>query len=124
MSILRNTIEERLPFISIMVYGSEEYVGIIINQDKHVTSFYDFKSISSTTDLAEMLAFGDQWWWESNRLFPITTFFKGQIEKFDYAIKTFNSKDVSVVLGPITNLQSLSSKRIKRKTIQLNHKSN
>ena len=42
---LRDNIEQNLPFISVLNYGDEEYVGIIINQDQHVTSFYDLNAI-------------------------------------------------------------------------------
>ena len=34
-------------------------------------------------------------------------------------IKTFNSKDIEIVFGPIVNLSELAEKRIKRKSIQL-----
>jgi hypothetical protein len=37
----------------------------------------------------------------------------------DIKIKTFNSKDVSVVFGPTVNLSDIAEKRVKRKSIQL-----
>jgi len=34
-------------------------------------------------------------------------------------IKTFNSKDVTLMFGPSVNLSEIAEKRIKRKSIQL-----
>jgi len=42
---LRDTTKEQLPFISVLNYGEQEYVGIIINQDQFVTTFYDIDAI-------------------------------------------------------------------------------
>lgn len=116
---LRENIEEQLPFISVINYGENEYVGIIINQDQYVTSFYDLNAIKTNEEKASFLEIGETWWWESNRQVPINIFLRVQIEPFKYAIKTFNSKDVRIVLGPVVNLMNLTLKRIKRKSVQL-----
>ena len=34
-------------------------------------------------------------------------------------IKTFNSKDITIVFGPTVNLGDIAEKRVKRKSIQL-----
>jgi hypothetical protein len=47
MAKLRDNIEQNLPFISVLNYGEDEYVGIIINQDQFVTSFYDLNAIKT-----------------------------------------------------------------------------
>lgn len=119
MANLRDNIEQNLPFISVLTYGNEEYVGIIINQDQFVTSFYDFDAIKTTEEKTLFLELGEVWWWESNRQFPITIFCRDQIHPFNYAVKTFNSKDVKVILGPVVNLMNLTLKRVKRKSVQL-----
>jgi hypothetical protein len=116
---LRDNIEEQLPFISVINYGENEYVGIIINQDQYVTSFYDLNSIRTPEEKSGFLEIGETWWWESNRQVPINIFLRTQIEPYRYAIKTFNSKDVRIVLGPVVNLMNLTLKRIKRKSVQL-----
>jgi hypothetical protein len=116
---LRENIQEQLPFISVLNYGEAEYVGIIINQDQYVTSFYDLSSIKTLDDRAALLEIGEVWWWESNRQIPINIFCRKEIEPFRYAIKTFNSKDVRVILGPVVNLMNLTLKRVKRKSVQL-----
>ena len=116
---LRENVEEQLPFVSVLNYGSEEYVGIIINQDQYVTSFYDLNSIKTAEEKTAFLELGETWWWESNRQVPISIFLRIPIEPFRYAIKTFNSKDTRIILGPVVNLMNLTVKRVKRKSVQL-----
>ena len=119
MAKLRDNIEQNLPWISVINYGETEYVGIIINQDQFVTSFYDLNAIRTPEEKTKFLEIGETWWWESNRQFPINIFCRDQIQPFSYAIKTFNSKDTRVVLGPVVNLMNLTLKRVKRKSVQL-----
>lgn len=119
MAKLRDNIEQNLPFISVINYGDDEYVGIIINQDQYVTSFYDLNAIKTPQEKTSFLEIGEIWWWESNRQFPINIFCREQIQPFSYAIRTFNSKDVKIILGPCVNLMNLTMKRVKRKSVQL-----
>lgn len=116
---LRETIATQLPFISVIQYGSNEYVGIIINQDSYVTSFYDLTVVKYQNQLAEILELGEVWWWESNHRIPINIFLRTEMENFQYSIKTFSNKDVKIVLGPVVNLSQLASKRPKTKSVQL-----
>ena len=119
MANLRDNLAHNLPFISVLHYGDEEYVGIIINQDQNVTSFYDLNLITAPNDKAKFLEIGEIWWWESNRQYPISIFCREQIQPFSYAVRTFNSKDTRVILGPVVNLMNLTLKRVKRKSVQL-----
>jgi len=116
---LRDNIQEQLPFISVLHYGEAEFVGIIINQDQFVTSFYDLSIIKTPEEKTIFLDIGETWWWESNRQIPINIFLRTEIAPFKYAIKTFNSKDVRILLGPVVNLMNLTLKRVKRKSVQL-----
>ena len=116
---LRENIQEQLPFISVLHYGEAEFVGIIINQDQFVTSFYDLSTIKTPEERTIFLDIGEAWWWESNRQIPINIFLRTEIAPFKYAIKTFNSKDVRVILGPVVNLMNMTLKRVKRKSVQL-----
>lgn len=116
---LTEDIEENFPFISVVHYGGVEYVGIIINQDQYVTSFYDYQQLKTDADRKAFLELGEAWWWESNRTIPISIFLKREMEPFRYSILTMNTKDVDVVFGPTINLHNMSVKRVKRKLIQL-----
>jgi len=114
-----NDIKTNFPFISVLNYGDSEYVGIVINQDHNVTTFYDFNIIRTEDEKKSFLELGEIWWWESNRLIPINIFLKSEIENFKYCQKSFSTKDVEVILGPTVNLANIASKRIKRKVVQL-----
>jgi Na+-transporting NADH:ubiquinone oxidoreductase subunit NqrA len=116
---LTENIQENFPFISIIVYGGKEYVGIIINQDQYVTSIYDYEQIRSEDDRKLFLELGEAWWWESNRTIPINIFLKREMEAFRMFITTMNTKDVNVIVGPTVNLHNTAIKRIKRKIIQV-----
>jgi len=119
MAKLRDNIQEQLPFISVIHYGEQEYVGIIVNQDQFVTSFYDLSMLKTPDEKQLLLEIGEIWWWESNRQIPINIFCRREIGPYRYAIKTFNSKDVRIVLGPVVNLMNMTLKRVKRKSVQL-----
>jgi hypothetical protein len=117
--MLTKEIRENFPFISVVSYGGNEYVGIVINQDQTVTSMYVFTTIRSDQEKRAFLDLGETWWWESNRMIPISIFLKDEMDYFRYAIVTMNSKDVRIVSGPCVNLSNLAVKRVKRKNVQL-----
>lgn len=117
--MLLKDIEENFPFISVLVYGGQEYVGIIVNQDQYVTTMYNYSTLRNEVEKQRFLELGDIWWWESNRQIPINVFLRVEIEPFKYSLMTMNSKDVKVTVGPVVNIGNLSIKRIKRKSVQL-----
>ena len=80
---------------------------------------YVYTNIKTEVEQAAFLELGEIWWWESNRMIPINIFLRSEIEPFKYSIMTMNSKDVKVTIGPCVNLNNLSIKRIKRKSVQL-----
>lgn len=117
--MLLKDIEQNFPYISVVTYGGNEYVGIIANQDQYITSMYVYTSLRSEVERKAFLELGDVWWWESNRMIPINIFLRNEIKPFSYAIMTMNSKDVRVSIGPCVNLNNLAVKRVKRKSVQL-----
>lgn len=116
---LTETLANKFPFLTCLRCNEIEIVGIIINHNDSVTSIYDIAQLKSEPEKAIFLEMGDQWWWESNRKIPINIFLKNEMSAFRPYIKTFNSKDVEVVFGPIVNLDEIAEKRVKRKSIQL-----
>jgi hypothetical protein len=112
-------IQNTFPFLTCIRVSDEEYVGIIINNDIQVTSIYDFNVLKNEALRKRLLELGEVWWWESNRKIPINIFLKADMIPFRPIIKTFNSKDVTIVFGPTVNLSEIAEKRIKRKSIQL-----
>jgi len=117
--MLTKNIQEKFPFISVVTYGGNEYVGIIINQDSLVTSMYVYTDLKSTAEKQRFVELGEVWWWESNRQIPISIFLSNDMEQFRYCIQSMNSKDVKIVMGPTVNLGDLAQKRVKRKHVQL-----
>lgn len=114
-----NAILDKYPFLTLLKYGGKEYLGIVQNLDDVITSIYDLESIKSEEDRIKFLTFGDQWWWESNRAIPINLFLKSVWSDFRYCLKTFNSKDVSIIKGPQVSLKELAAKKTKKRSIFL-----
>jgi len=118
MRITEN-IKENFPFITVISHVDKEYVGIMINQDAQVTSFYDYSLIKTEEEKTDFLNLGESWWWESNRQIPINIFLHHEIGNFRYCIRNFATKDVKIILGPVVSLSNILVKRIKRKSITL-----
>jgi hypothetical protein len=117
--MLLKNIEKNFPFISVVAYGGNEYVGIVVNQDSVVTTMYVYTKLRSDDDKKLLIDLGEIWWWESNRMIPINIFLRKEIQTLNYSLMTMNSKDVKIVVGPCVNLNNLNIKRVKRKSVQL-----
>jgi hypothetical protein len=117
--MLLKNIEKNFPFISVVAYGGQDYVGIIVNQDSTVTTMYIFTKLRTDDHKKLLLELGEIWWWESNRMIPINIFLRKEIVSLNYSLMTMNSKDVKVTVGPCVNLNNLSLKRVKRKSVQV-----
>lgn len=107
------------PFMSVCSYASQEYVGIIQNRDDVVTTIYDYGSIVDRDIKNKFLQLGDVWWWESNRLVPINLFLKDDWNIFKPYLRTFNTKSLVILHGPICSMNDLNKRRIKRRSITL-----
>ena len=107
------------PFISYITYGGNDYIGIIQNFDEVITTLYDFGSLKSEDQKKIFLELGETWWWESNRLIPINVFLKADWFIFKTCLRTMNSKDVEIKMGPYVSLKEMANKRSKRKSITL-----
>jgi hypothetical protein len=115
----KDDFQKNFPFITCLRTSDNEYVGIIINLDDNVASIYSYADIRTEEQKQLFLEMGEVWWWESNRKIPINIFLKKEMINFRPVIKTFNSKDVEVIFGPVVNLSEIAEKRVKRKSIQL-----
>jgi len=112
-------IQEQFPYLSCVRVTEIEYVCIIQNADDKVLSFYDFNSIVGDNEKKLFLELGEIWWHESNRILPINIFLQGQMEPYKPYIRTVQLKNTDILFGPITSLNNLFQKRIKRRQIQL-----
>jgi len=110
---------EKYPYLTYLVYGGNDYVGIVQNSDEQITTIYDFAALKDAEQKIRFLQLADVWWWESNRIIPINVFLKTDWTEFKFSIKTMNSKDVDIKLGPQISLKEMSQKRSKRRSITL-----
>jgi len=110
---------DKYPFITLCVYASTEYVGIIQNQDDVITTIYDFGSIQDLDDKRRFLELANIWWWESNRSIPINIFLKTEWDQFRSCLRTFINKDLTVLHGPVCSLSEMARKKSKKKSITL-----
>jgi hypothetical protein len=109
----------KLEFLTGLHYLEKDYVGIVVNHDNNIITFYDVELIPNIELKKEFLILGDMWWWESNRMLPIDVFLHHEMKPYKPCLRTFVMKDVNVLFGPTTSLQNLLKKRIKRRSIQL-----
>jgi len=110
---------EKYPFITLCVYATTEYVGIIQNQDDAITTIYDFGAIQDLETKQQFLELANVWWWESNRSVPINIFLKADWDQFKPYLRTFINKDLEVLHGPVCSLSDMGRKKSKRKSITL-----
>jgi hypothetical protein len=123
-SDLFKKLTEKYPFITLCVYATDEYVGIIQNQDDVVTTIYDFGSLHTYDQKQRYLDLANVWWWESNRSVPINIFLKSDWDEFKFCLRTFVNKDLAIIHGPVCSLSDIARKKSKRKSITLVRKLN
>jgi hypothetical protein len=107
------------PFLTLVSYGGNEYVGIVQNVDNNLASMYNFDSIKTIEQKQKFLDLGEEWWWGTNRMIPINIIFRTAFDEFKPCLITMSVKDFTVVHGPVISLNNLNQKRIKRRNIQL-----
>jgi len=112
-------LSETHPFITVVQYAGQDYVGIVQNRDDLVTTIYDYGAIVDSQLKEKFLELGDVWWWESNRQIPIHLFLKQEWILFKPFLRTFNNKSLTILHGPIVSMTDFQKKRVKRKTITL-----
>jgi len=118
-SDLFQKLAEKYPFITLCIYASNEYVGIVQNRDDAITTIYDFGAVQDTEQKRRFIDLANTWWWESNRSIPINIFLRGEWEQFRPTLRTFANKDLEIVHGPICSLNDIARKKSKRKSITL-----
>ncbi len=112
-------LQEKFPFLTGITFADQEFVGIVQNKDAQILSFYDIERCKNDEEKKQLLDLGDLWWWESNRLLPIDVFLFKEMEDFRHCLRTFVLKETEVLFGPVTSMQNILKKRIKRRTVQL-----
>lgn len=112
-------LQQRYPFLSVVQYLNNEYLGIIQQADQQFINIYAWDDNWTDVRKKRFLVCGETWWWESNRNIPINLFMGRDFQEFRTVLKTFASKESRVVQGPVVNLREMLNKRVKRRTITL-----
>lgn len=115
----KNLLLTKYPMLTYLTYGKSDYVGIIQNVDDAITTIYDLGSVKTDADKIEFLQLAEIWWDESNRQVPINVFLRLEWYGFRSTLKTLNSKDVDIKVGPYLSLREMALKRSKRRSITL-----
>lgn len=115
----KNLLLTKYPMLTYLTYGKSDYVGIIQNVDDAITTIYDLGSVKTDSGKIEFLQLAEIWWDESNRQVPINIFLRLEWYGFRSTLKTLNSKDVDIKVGPYLSLKEMALKRSKRRSITL-----
>lgn len=110
---------KKYPFLTYLVYGGNDYVGIIQNADNIVVSLYDYGLLKTVEDKVAFIELGSDWWNESSRIVPINVFLRLEWARFKFTLRTLNAKDVTIKFGPNTSLSEIPTRRTKRRSITL-----
>ena len=116
---ITNDLKEKYPFLSLVTYGNQEYVGVIQNHDDTVLTLYDISRCKTTQEKENYLQLAETWWWESNRQIPINLFLRNDWSAFQNTMVSLNIKDCEIKFGPSGSIHNLAKKRGKRRNIQL-----
>jgi len=109
------------PFLTLIAYAGNEYLGIIQNVDNQIASMYMYERLRSKDEKRLFLQLGEEWWWETNRKLPINIALLNRWP-FQHACQSFSVKQMEVIAGPEVKLQNQITKRIKRRSISLVNK--
>ena len=116
---ITNALKEKYPFLSLVTYGNQEYVGVIQNHDDTVLTLYDISRCKTTQEKENYLQLAETWWWESNRQIPINLFLRNDWSAFQNTMVSLNIKDCEIKFGHSVSIHNLAKKRGKRRNIQL-----
>jgi hypothetical protein len=106
------------PFLTVINYSGNEYLGIIQNIDTQIASMYVYDKIREIDQKQKFLELGEEWWWETNRKLPINIALINRWN-FQYCVQSFNVKQMEIMSGPGVKLSDSITKRIKRRSINL-----
>lgn len=109
---------DEYPFLTVINYAGNEYLGIMQNVDTQIASMYMYERIQTLEEKRLFLALGEEWWWETNRKLPINIALLNRWP-FGYASQSFTVKQMEIIAGPEVRLQDCITKRIKRRSINL-----
>lgn len=118
MKTTYNKLLEEYPFLTVISYAGNEYLGIIQNVDTQIASMYVYDRLKDVDEKQKFLELGEEWWWETNRKLPINIALLNRWP-FQHCCQSFSVKQMEIVAGPEVRLSNSITKRIKRRSINL-----
>lgn len=112
------TFLDQYPFLTVISYAGEEYLGIMQNIDAQIASMYMYDRLRSMEEKRLFLQLGEEWWWETNRKLPINIALLNRWP-FVHCSQSFNVKQMQIISGPEVRLSNSITKRVKRRSISL-----
>ena len=109
---------DQYPFLTVLSYAGNEYVGVMQNIDTQIASMYMFERLDNVDEKHLFLMLGEEWWWETNRQLPINIALINRWH-FQHCVQSFNVKQMTIIAGPEVRLSNSITKRIKRRSINL-----
>lgn len=106
------------PFVTIVHHGGNTYYGIIKIKSKQYTTLYCFNNMN-TIEQETLLELANNWWWQSNRLIPISLFFREEMEDYEEYTIRFDTSSITEISGPQVSFNNFPAKRIKRRNVAL-----
>lgn len=110
-------LSDSYPFLTFYNYAENDYIGIIQNSEEKLVHIYVYNLIFDQNLKKLFLKYGEIWWWESSRNYPINLFLKGKFDIFNQYLKIFNKKGIKFICGPSTLDIKVFGKPSKRKQI-------
>lgn len=110
---------QRYPFLSYGTMLDQSYLGIIQNSDTQLLSIYVITDMPTRTLRQAFLAYGEEWWYGSNRAIPINIFFKQSFLPFRPYLKHFNRKEFKHLAGPTVSLAEAIGRRVRKRQVTL-----
>lgn len=107
------------PYLTLLTYGGNDFIGVIQNVDDVTTTIYDFGVLKTDEQKVKFLQLAEVWFWQSNRMIPINLFLRAEWEEFRSTLKILNSKEVDIKVGPCISLKEIALSRSKRRSITL-----
>ena len=96
---------EEYPFLTVIAYAGNEYLGILQNIDTQICTMYVFDRLKDVEHKRQFLALGEEWWWETNRRLPINIALLNRWP-FSYTSQSFNVKQMEIIAGPEVRLSN------------------
>lgn len=120
MSSEFSEIHSRYPFLTLVLHQkTNQLVGVVQLIAPKFTTIFLLDVIKIPEQKKLFLELAEEWWYGSNRALPISIFLKNDIDQFRFALRTYPSREIQVLIGPSVSLQSMVRKRLKKRSIVL-----